>query len=114
MTVSGDGGVLEVRVGSATGNILASQKIAGTPQQGRAGGFGRSRMFALKSIHWYFSPQTVFLFIAKPKFRQLIKKHLTWQHLPMLQLFLLVPIKLPEGKNPTGIRWHCPESERTD
>jgi len=38
MTVSSDGGLLEVRVGSKTGNILASQKIAGTPQQG--GGFG--------------------------------------------------------------------------
>jgi beta-glucosidase len=38
MTVSGNGGLLEVRIGSKTGNILASQKIAGTPQQG--GGFG--------------------------------------------------------------------------
>lgn len=40
MTVSGDGGLLEVRVGSKTGNILASQKIAGTPQSGGFGGFG--------------------------------------------------------------------------
>ena len=41
MTVSGDGGLLEVRVGSATGNILASQKIAGSAQGGGFGGFGR-------------------------------------------------------------------------
>ena len=44
MTVSSDGGLLEVRVGSKTGNILASQKIVGTPQQGgRGGGFGGGR-----------------------------------------------------------------------
>ncbi len=36
MSVSGDGGTIEVRVGSATGNILASKKVA-APQQ--AGGF---------------------------------------------------------------------------
>ena len=40
VAISGNGGILEVRVGSATGNILASQKIAGTPQQGGGGGFG--------------------------------------------------------------------------
>lgn len=40
MTVSSDGGLLEVRVGSETGNILASEKIAGTPQGGGGGGFG--------------------------------------------------------------------------
>jgi len=43
MTVSADGGLLEVRVGSKTGNILASQKIAGTPQGGGGGGFGGGR-----------------------------------------------------------------------
>ena len=49
MTVSGDGGLLEVRVGSKTGNILASQKIAGTPQGGGFGGFGRgSRIVPVK------------------------------------------------------------------
>ncbi|MBN2812954.1 MAG: glycoside hydrolase family 3 C-terminal domain-containing protein, partial [Bacteroidales bacterium] len=36
MSVSGNGGTIEVRVGSATGNILASKKVA-APQQ--AGGF---------------------------------------------------------------------------
>ena len=54
MSVSGDGGTLEVRVGTKTGNILASQKIAGTPQQGGGGGFGgggfggRSRTIPVK------------------------------------------------------------------
>jgi beta-glucosidase-like glycosyl hydrolase len=51
MSVSGDGGVLEVRVGSETGNILASEKIAGTPQGGGGGGFpgfGRSKTVPVK------------------------------------------------------------------
>jgi len=47
MTVSGEGGMLEVRVGTKTGNILASQKIAGTP--GGGGGFGgRSKIVPVK------------------------------------------------------------------
>jgi len=51
MTVSSDGGLLEVRVGSKTGNILASQKIAGSPQGGGGmGGFGggRSKIIPIK------------------------------------------------------------------
>jgi beta-glucosidase-like glycosyl hydrolase len=48
MTVSGDGGLLEVRVGSKTGNILASQKIVGTPQSGGFPGFGRSKIVPVK------------------------------------------------------------------
>jgi len=49
MSVSGDGGLLEVRVGSKTGNILASQKIAGAAQQGRqGGGFGRTKIVPVK------------------------------------------------------------------
>jgi beta-glucosidase len=46
MTVSADGGLLEVRVGSKTGNILASQKIAGSPQGGGFG--GRSKIVPVK------------------------------------------------------------------
>jgi beta-glucosidase len=64
MTVSGDGGLLEVRVGSATGNILASQKVAGTPQQGGGfGGFGgRSRIVPVKINTLGISgPQTIVL-----------------------------------------------------
>jgi len=62
MTVSGDGGLLEVRVGSSTGNILASQKVAGTPQTGGFGGFGRSRIVPVKINTLGISgPQTVVL-----------------------------------------------------
>lgn len=44
MNVSADGGTIEVRVGTATGNIIATQKIAGTPQGGGGfGGFGGGR-----------------------------------------------------------------------
>ena len=39
MTVSGDGGVLEVRVGSVSGNILASDKIEVPPPGWRIPGF---------------------------------------------------------------------------
>jgi beta-glucosidase len=52
MSASGDGGLLEVRVGSATGNILASQKVEGAQQGGGGGGFGgfggRSRIVPVK------------------------------------------------------------------
>lgn len=40
MSVSGDGGLLEVRVGSKSGNILASQKLSGA-QSGGMGGMRR-------------------------------------------------------------------------
>lgn len=39
MSVSGDGGTIEVRVGSATGNILASKKLAAPQQSAGGGGF---------------------------------------------------------------------------
>jgi beta-glucosidase len=62
MTVSGDGGTLEVRVGSATGNILASEKIAGTPQSGGFPGFGRSRIVPVKiNTLGLTGPQTIVL-----------------------------------------------------
>lgn len=64
MTVTGDGGLLEVRVGSKTGNILASQKVAGTPQSGGGGfgGFGRSRIVPVKINTLGISgPQTIVL-----------------------------------------------------
>lgn len=48
MTVSGGGGLIEVRVGSATGNILASEKIEGSQQDGGFRGFGRSRTVPVK------------------------------------------------------------------
>lgn len=50
MNVSGDGGILEVRVTSATGNILATKSIQPAPQQAGGGfrGFGRPQEVALK------------------------------------------------------------------
>jgi len=41
MTVSGDGGLLEVRVGSKSGNILASQKLTGAQPGAGMGGMRR-------------------------------------------------------------------------
>lgn len=64
MTVSLDGGVIEVRVGSKTGNILASQKIAGSPQAGGMGGFGggRSKIIPVKiNTLGITGPQTIVL-----------------------------------------------------
>ncbi|HLP16984.1 MAG TPA: glycoside hydrolase family 3 C-terminal domain-containing protein, partial [Bacteroidota bacterium] len=63
MTVSGDGGVLEVRVGSKTGNILASQKIEGGPQPGGFQGFfGRPKTVPVKiNTLGLTGPQTIVL-----------------------------------------------------
>jgi beta-glucosidase len=63
MTVSADGGLLEVRVGSVTGNILASQKIAGSPQSSGFGGFGaRSKNVSVKiNTLGITGPQTIVL-----------------------------------------------------
>lgn len=64
MTVSADGGLLEVRVGSKTGNILASQKIAGAVSQGGGyGGFGgRSKIIPVKiNTLGITGPQTIVL-----------------------------------------------------
>ena len=62
MSVSGSGGLLEVRVGSATGNILASQKVAGPQQGGGFAGFGRSRIVPVKINTLGISgPQTIVL-----------------------------------------------------
>jgi len=50
MIVSGDGGTLEVRVSSATGNVLASEVIKPVQATGPGGprGFGRSRVVPVK------------------------------------------------------------------
>lgn len=70
MTVAGDGGLLEVRVGSKTGNILASQKIEGTPQAaGGFGGFGgRNRTVPVKiNTLGITGPQTIVLVYHEPE-----------------------------------------------
>jgi beta-glucosidase len=68
MTVSGDGGLLEVRVGSVTGNILASQKVAGTQQSGGFAGFGRSRIVPVKiNTLGFAGPQSIILVYHEPE-----------------------------------------------
>ena len=68
MTVSGDGGLLEVRVGSETGNILASQKIAALQQSGGFQGFGRSRIVPVKiNTLGITGPQTIVLVYREPE-----------------------------------------------
>lgn len=69
MTVSADGGLLEVRVGSETGNILASEKIAGTPQGGGGfGGFGRSKNVPVKiKTLGITGPQTLVFVYREPE-----------------------------------------------
>jgi beta-glucosidase len=68
MTVSPDGGLLEVRVGSKTGNILASQKIAGSPQTGGFPGFGRSKIVPVKiNTLGITGPQTIVLVYHEPE-----------------------------------------------
>lgn len=69
MTVSGDGGLLEVRVGSETGNILASEKIAVSPQGGGGfGGFGRSKTVPVKiKTLGITGPQTLVLVYREPE-----------------------------------------------
>ncbi|MGE5944807.1 MAG: glycoside hydrolase family 3 C-terminal domain-containing protein, partial [Flavobacteriales bacterium] len=62
MTVTAEGGLLEVRVGSATGNILATEKIQGTQQSGGFGGFGRSKSVSVKiNTLGITGPQTIVL-----------------------------------------------------
>ncbi len=48
VAASGDGGLLEVRVGSVTGNVLATKKIEANQQRGRFPGFSRSKIVPVK------------------------------------------------------------------
>jgi hypothetical protein len=48
MTINEDGGVLEVRVGSSTGNVLASKKIVSTSEENRNTWFKRPETVSLK------------------------------------------------------------------
>lgn len=48
LSASGNGGVLEVRVSSATGNILATQKIEAEQQRGGFPGFARPKNVSVK------------------------------------------------------------------
>ena len=68
MTVPGaDGGIVEVRLGSATGNMLATVKVAGN-QQGGFMGFGRSRTISTKvNTLGVTGPQTIVLVYRAPE-----------------------------------------------
>ncbi|HTM91922.1 MAG TPA: glycoside hydrolase family 3 C-terminal domain-containing protein, partial [Flavisolibacter sp.] len=62
MTVSGDGGTIEVRVVSATGNILASKKVDAPQQSGGGGFFARPQNVSAKLNTLGISgPQTIVL-----------------------------------------------------
>jgi beta-glucosidase len=69
MTVSPEGGLIEVRVGSKTGNILASQKVPGNPQSGGFGGFGgRPKIVPVKiNTLGITGPQTIVLVYHEPE-----------------------------------------------
>lgn len=68
MTVSGDGGLLEVRVGSSTGNILASQRVKVEPQSGENSWFPRPRTVLVKIKTLGISgPQTLVFVYREPE-----------------------------------------------
>ncbi len=68
MTVTGDGGLLEVRVDSPTGNLLASEKIAGRQPEGGFRGFGRTRTIPVKiKTLGITGPQTLVFVYREPE-----------------------------------------------
>ncbi|MBN2698987.1 MAG: glycoside hydrolase family 3 C-terminal domain-containing protein [Bacteroidales bacterium] len=68
MTVSGGGGFIEVRVGSATGNILASEKIEGSQQEGGFRGYGRPGTVPVKiKTLGITGPQTLVFVYREPE-----------------------------------------------
>jgi beta-glucosidase len=68
MTVSGSGGLLEVRVGSPAGNVLASEKIENDQQQGGFRGFSRPRIVPVKiAALGITGPQTIVLVYREPE-----------------------------------------------
>ncbi len=68
MTVTGEGGILEVRVGSATGNVLASERIEGNQQEDGFGRFGRLQVVPVKiSTLGITGPQTIVLVYREPE-----------------------------------------------
>ena len=68
MTVSGNGGLLEVRAGSATGNILASERIVSIPQSGGNTWFPRPRTVPVKvKTLGITGPQTLVFVYREPE-----------------------------------------------
>ncbi|HVO75383.1 MAG TPA: glycoside hydrolase family 3 C-terminal domain-containing protein [Ignavibacteriaceae bacterium] len=68
MNVSVNGGSIQVRVGSVTGNIIASQKVEGNQQEGPFRGFGRMVNIAAKINSLGISgPQNLFFVFHEPE-----------------------------------------------
>jgi beta-glucosidase len=68
MTVSGTGGLLEVRVGSATGNVLGSEKITSDQQGGGFIPFARPQTVPIKiNTLGITGPQTIVLVYHEPE-----------------------------------------------
>ena len=68
MTVSGEGGILEVRVGSVTGNLLATEKIEASQQAAGFGRFGRPRVVPVKiNTLGITGPQTIVFVYREPE-----------------------------------------------
>jgi len=63
------GGIIEVRLGSATGNLIATTKVSGTQQGGGGfGGFGRTRTFPAKlNTPGVTGPQTLVFVYRAPE-----------------------------------------------
>ena len=77
LNVSGtDGGIIEVRLGSATGNLIATAKVTGTQQgTGGFGGFGRTRTVPAKlNTLGVTGPQTVVFVYRAPEAAALDKE----------------------------------------
>jgi beta-glucosidase-like glycosyl hydrolase len=72
LSVTGaDGGIIEARLGSVTGNMIATVKLPG-PQQGGFMGFGRTRTAAFKlNTLGITGPQTVVLVYRAPEIAEI-------------------------------------------
>ena len=81
LNVSGpDGGLIEARLGSPTGNLIANVKVTGTQQTGMGGfgGFGRSRTFPVKvNTLGVTGPQTIVLVYHAPEIASIDKETLS-------------------------------------
>ena len=68
MSVTVSGGSIEVRVGSITGNIIASKKVESNQQAGGFRGFGRSTTISSKiNTLGITGPQNIFLVFREPE-----------------------------------------------
>ncbi len=76
MTIATNGGTIEVRLGSASGDIIASSKVENTQQGGR-GGFGRTSTIPVKVNNpGLTGPQTVVLVYHAPEIQPTDKETL--------------------------------------